>query len=151
VPPLDHARVHRLKKRLGDFPVVINGGIRSLDDADGQLAHVDGVMLGRAAYENPSMLLEVDRRLFGDYPPLADSRTAVEALFPYVEHELARGVRLHDITRHLLGMFRGVPGARLFRRHLAIEAVKPGAGMTVLRQALALVVDNRAEFTQTAA
>jgi tRNA-dihydrouridine synthase A len=151
VPPLDHARVHRLKLRLGDFPVVINGGIHSLDDSEVQLAHVDGVMLGRGAYEHPSILLDVDPRLFGENAPAADARAAVDALFPYIERELARGVRLHDITRHLLGVFRGVPGARLFRRHLAMEAVKPGAGMAVLRQALALVMDSSTEFAQTAA
>jgi tRNA-dihydrouridine synthase A len=151
VPPLDHARVHRLKLRLGSFPVVINGGIHSLDDAEAHLEHVDGVMLGRGAYEHPSILLEVDPRLFGASAPVPDARAAVEALFPYIERELAGGVRLHDITRHLLGLFRGVPGARLFRRHLAMEAVKPGAGMPVLRQALALVMDSHAEFAQTAA
>ena len=151
VPPLDHARVHRLKLRLGDFPVVINGGIHSLDDVDAHLAHVDGVMLGRGAYEHPSILLDVDPRVFGQKAQVADARAAVEALFPYIERELARGVRLHDITRHLLGLFRGVPGARLFRRHLATEAVKPGAGMAVLRHALALVMDSRTEFAQTAA
>jgi tRNA-dihydrouridine synthase A len=151
VPPLDHARVHRLKLRLGDFPVVINGGIHSLDDSEAQLAHVDGVMLGRGAYEHPSILLDVDPRLFGENAPAADARAAVDALFPYIERELERGVRLHDITRHLLGVFRGVPGARLFRRHLAMEAVRPGAGMAVLRQALALVMDSGTEFAQTAA
>jgi tRNA-dihydrouridine synthase A len=151
VPPLDHARVHRLKLRLRDYPVVINGGIHTLDDAETHLAHVDGVMLGRGAYEHPSILLDVDPSLFGQNAPVADARAAVEALFPYIERELARGVRLHDISRHLLGLFRGVPGARLFRRHLAVEAVKPGAGMAVLRQALALVMDSRAEFAQTAA
>jgi tRNA-dihydrouridine synthase A len=151
IPPLDHARVYKLKQRLGRFPVVINGGIHSLDEAATHLAHVDGVMLGRAAYEYPSLLLDVDPRLFGDNAPVQNAHAAAEALFPYIESELASGTRLHDITRHLLGLFRGVPGARLFRRHLAIEAVKPGAGMTVLRQALTLVMDSRAEFAQTAA
>jgi tRNA-dihydrouridine synthase A len=151
VPPLDHARVHRLKRRLGAFPVIINGGIHSLDEAEAHLAHVDGVMLGRAAYEHPSLLLDVDPRLFGEPAPHANAHAAVEAMFPYIENELARGARLHDITRHLLGLFRGVPGARLFRRHLATEAVKQGAGMAVLRQALALVLDTRNEPAQTAA
>jgi tRNA-dihydrouridine synthase A len=151
VPPLDHARVHRLKRRLGDFPVIINGGIHSLEHAESHLTGLDGVMLGRAVYETPSILLEVDPRLFDAAAPVSDAREAVELLFPYIEREMERGVRLHDITRHLLGLFRGVPGARLFRRHLATEAVKPGAGMAVLRQALALVMDSRAEFAQTAA
>jgi tRNA-dihydrouridine synthase A len=151
VPPLDHARVHRLKQRLGTFPVIINGGIHSLEAAEKHLAHLDGVMLGRAVYESPSILLDVDSRLFNAAAPFPDARAAVEALFPYIEREMGKGARLHDITRHLLGLFRGVPGARLFRRHLATEAVKQGAGMAVLRQALTLVMDGQAEFTQTAA
>jgi len=151
VPPLDHARVHRLKKRLKDFPVIVNGGIRTLDEAAAHLQHMDGVMLGRAAYEEPSLLLDVDRRFFGAAAPAASAHEAVEELMPYIERELAKGARLHDITRHLLGLFRGVPGARSFRRHLATEAVKPGAGMAVLRHALALVLDSRAEQAQTKA
>jgi tRNA-dihydrouridine synthase A len=151
VPPLDHARVHRLKQRLGTFPVIINGGIHSLEAAEKHLAHLDGVMLGRAVYESPSILLDVDSRLFNAAAPFPDARAAVEALFPYIEREMGKGAHLHDITRHLLGLFRGVPGARLFRRHLATEAVKQGAGMAVLRQALTLVMDGQAEFTQTAA
>jgi tRNA-dihydrouridine synthase A len=151
VPPLDHARVHRLKARLGKFPVIINGGIGSLDEAEAHLKHVDGVMLGRAAYETPSLLLDADPRFFGERAPAASAHEAVDALVPYIERELAKGVRLHDITRHLLGLFRGVPGARGFRRHLATEAVKPGAGMAVLQQALAMLLDSRAEQAQTKA
>jgi tRNA-dihydrouridine synthase A len=151
VPPLDHARVHRLKARLGKFPVIINGGIRMLDEAEAHLKHVDGVMLGRAAYETPSLLLDVDPRFFGRRAPAANAHEAVEALAPYIERELSKGARLHDITRHLLGLFRSVPGARGFRRHLATEAVKPGAGMAVLLEALARVVDSRTEQAQTKA
>jgi tRNA-dihydrouridine synthase A len=151
VPPLDHARVHRLKARLGKFPVIINGDIGSLDEAEAHLKHVDGVMLGRAAYETPSLLLDADPRFFGERAPAASAHEAVDALVPYIERELAKGVRLHDITRHLLGLFRGVPGARGFRRHLATEAVKPGAGMAVLQQALAMLLDSRAEQAQTKA
>lgn len=151
VPPLDYARVHRLKKRLGNFPVIINGGVRSLDEAEAHLEHVDGVMLGRAAYETPSILLDVDPRFFDAAAPAVSAHDAVESLMPYIERELAKSARFHDITRHLLGLFRGVPGARGFRRHLATEAVKPGAGMAVLRQALALVLDSRTEQAQTKA
>ena len=151
VPPLDYDRVYRLKARLGNFPVVINGGIRTLDEAEAHLKHVDGVMLGRAAYENPSILLDTDPRFFGAGAPCASAHDVVEALMPYVERALMNGARLHDITRHLLGLFRGVPGARTFRRHLATEAVKPGAGMAVLRDALALVLDSRSEQAQTKA
>jgi tRNA-dihydrouridine synthase A len=115
------------------------------------LKHVDGVMLGRAAYETPSILLDTDPRFFGERAPAGNAHEAAEALMPYIDRELSKGARLHDITRHLLGLFRGVPGARGFRRHLATEAVKPGAGMAVLLQALAQVVDSRAEQAQTKA
>ena len=107
---------------------MLNGGIASLEQAQAQLAHVDGVMMGRAAYQEPWRLLGVDPLLFGEPAPFASAKEAALALIPYIERELAKGVRLHAITRHVLGLFRGVPGARAFRRHLATEAVKPGAG-----------------------
>jgi tRNA-dihydrouridine synthase A len=151
IPPLDYDRVYRLKARLGKFPVIINGGVRTLEEAEAHLKHVDGVMLGRAAYETPAILLDADPRFFGSAAPCASAHEAVESLMPYVERALGQGARLHDITRHLLGLFRGVPGARTFRRHLASEAVKPGAGMAVLRDALALVLDSRTEQAQTKA
>lgn len=139
VPPLNYERVFRLKRRLGDYPVVLNGGIASLEAAKAHLARVDGVMLGRAAYESPELLLGVDPEVFGETAPVKNIEEAFEKLIPYVERELAKGVRLHDITKHLLGAFRGRPGARAFRRHLATEAMKPGAGANVLREAVALV------------
>jgi tRNA-dihydrouridine synthase A len=151
IPPLDHARVHRLKRRLDGFPIIINGGIRDLDEAGHHLRHVDGVMLGRAAYQNPCMLLAVDPTLFGVAAPAAEAREAVEELFPYIEQAMARGARLHDVTRHLLGLFRGQPRARAFRRHLATKAVQQGAGMQVLREALAMVLDTNLELDQIAA
>lgn len=151
VPPLDYSRVRRLKERLGGYPVVVNGGVRTLEEAEEHLRHFDGVMMGRAAYENPSLLLDVDRRLFGEANPRRNASEALEALAPYVERHLGQGGRLHDVTRHLLGLFRAVPGARGFRRHLATEAVKPGAGMAVLRDALALVLDSTGEPEQTKA
>jgi tRNA-dihydrouridine synthase A len=151
IPPLDHGRVHRLKKRFPHVPVVINGGIRDLDDAALHLDRMDGVMLGRAAYERPGLLLQVDPRLFGESAPFADARAAVEALMPYIERALKNGARLHDVTRHLLGLFRGEPGARAFRRELATEAVKPGAGTEVLRAALSRLLDKSAGFAHTAA
>ncbi len=151
VPPLDYDRVYRLKARFPDVPIIINGGIRTLEECAQHLAEVDGVMMGRAAYEHPAMLLEVDTLLFGAPAPLARPHDAIEALVPYVERELARGVRLHGITRHILGLFNGMPGARAFRRHLATEAVKSGAGMAVLREAAAKVLDTRTDFAHTAA
>jgi tRNA-dihydrouridine synthase A len=150
VPPLNHERVWRLKQKFPQTPIVINGGIRTLAETQEHLAHVDGVMLGRSAYENPGLLVDVDPVLFGDDAPSARAREAVEKIFPYVERELAKGARLHDMTKHLLNLFRGQPGARLFRRHLATEAVKPGAGLQVLREALTLVHE-RDGYSQIAA
>jgi tRNA-dihydrouridine synthase A len=143
IPPLDYDRVYRLKQALGDVPVIINGGIASVAEAKHHLAHVDGVMLGRAAYQEPWRLLSVDSEIFGEPAPFATMKRAFEAMMPYIERELAKGTRLHSITRHFVGAFHGVPGARAFRRHLAENGVKPGAGIKVLRDAIALV-DERA-------
>ncbi len=136
VPPLDYDRVYRLKAAHPALPIAINGGIATLDETESHLAHVDGVMLGRAAYQNPGLLLEVDRRFFGEAPPVANAFEAVAAFEPYIAARLAEGVRLHQMTRHILGLFSGRPRARLFRRHLAMEAAKPGAGLDVLRAAV---------------
>ena len=139
IPPLDYDRVYRLKAAMPETPVVINGGIASLEEARCHLDRVDGVMLGRAAYQEPWRLLAVDRELFGEPPPYATMQDVLEAMLPYIERELARGVRLHSITRHFVGAFHGVPGARAFRRCLAENGVKAGAGVDVLREAMALV------------
>jgi tRNA-dihydrouridine synthase A len=141
VPPLDYDRVHRLKAAHPGLPVVLNGGLAILEEAARHLDRVDGVMMGRAAYQEPWRLLEVDPLFFGAAAPFRTPRDAAEALIPYVERELGRGTRLSAITRHMLGLFRGVPGARAFRRHLATQGVKPGAGPQVLIEALALVAD----------
>ena len=151
VPPLDYARVYRLKAAHRGLAVVINGGVLDLDQVRTHLAHLDGVMMGRAAYQEPWRLLEVDPLLFGEPARFASPREAAEALIPYLERELARGTRLHAITRHVLGLFRGVPGARAFRRHLATEGVKPGADAHTFRAALALVADLDARTAHTAA
>jgi tRNA-dihydrouridine synthase A len=143
IPPLDHDRVYRLKAALPNVPIVINGGIGSLEEARAHLAHVDGVMLGRAAYQEPWRLLNVDPLLFGETQPHATMKDALEAMLPYIERTLSRGTRLHAITRHFVGAFHAVPGARAFRRHLAEQGVKPGAGTEVLRDAIALVADRK--------
>ncbi len=135
VPPLDYALVHALKQRFPATPVALNGGIETLEAALAQLDHVDGVMIGRAAYQNPALLLQVDPLLFGDAAPCETGEQAIEAFMPYVAARLAEGVPLHAMTRHVLGLFNGRPGARAFRRHLSIEAVKPGAGIEALRAA----------------
>ena len=139
IPPLDYGRVYRLKTALPDVPVIINGGIGSIEEAREHLAHVDGVMLGRAAYQEPWRLLAVDGDLFGEAAPHASMKDVFEAMMPYIARELSSGTRLHAITRHFVGAFRAVPGARAFRRHLAERGVGPGAGIDVLRNAIALV------------
>jgi tRNA-dihydrouridine synthase A len=139
IPPLDYDRVYRLKRAMPDVPVIINGGIGGIDEARAHLSHVDGVMLGRAAYQEPWRLLAVDPDIFGEAAPHATMQDALEAMMPYIEEQLARGTRLHAITRHFVGAFHAVPGARAFRRHLAEKGVKPGAGTGVLRDAMAHV------------
>jgi tRNA-dihydrouridine synthase A len=137
VPPLDYPLVHALKREYPHLPIIINGGITSLDEARAQLAYVDGVMMGRAAYHTPEVLLGVDPLLFREEAPFVDAHAALEAYLPYVRFELARGVPLGAITRHLLGLFAGRPGARSYRRILATEAVKAGADVRVIVRAVA--------------
>jgi tRNA-dihydrouridine synthase A len=144
IPPLDYDRVYRLKAAMPDVPVIINGGIGSLEEAKRHLAHVDGVMLGRAAYQEPWRLINVDSELFGAATPFATMKDVFEAMMPYIERELSLGTRLHSITRHFVGAFHGVPGARAFRRHLAEHGVGRGAGVDVLRAAISLVEDRAA-------
>ena len=139
VPPLDYNLVHALGRERPGLFVAINGGIADNDAAAAQLARLDGVMVGRAAYHGPEMLLDVDTRFFGAPRPVADAFQALDRYTPYMARQLETGVRLHDMTRHMLGLFAGLPGARAWRRHLATEAVKPGAGLDVVRDALAKV------------
>jgi tRNA-dihydrouridine synthase A len=142
IPPLDYQRVYRLKAARPDVAIIINGGIGSLAEAKQHLGFVDGVMLGRAAYQEPWRLLAADPELFGEPAPHATMKDVFAAMLPYIEAELARGTRLHSITRHFVGAFHGLPGARAFRRHLAENAVKSGAGIGALRDAIALVEDS---------
>jgi tRNA-dihydrouridine synthase A len=141
IPPLDYDRVYRLKAALPHVPVIINGGIASLAEAKQHLSRIDGVMLGRAAYQEPWRLLTVDPEIFGEAAPHRTMKDCLEAMMPYIARELAQGTRLHATTRHFVGAFHHVPGARAFRRHLAENGVKPGAGLSVLRDAIALVED----------
>jgi tRNA-dihydrouridine synthase A len=151
IPPLDYDRVFRLKARHPGLPIVLNGGIATVDVARSHLARVDGVMMGRAAYQEPWRLLAVDPTLFGAPAPIESSRAAALALVPYIERQLATGLRLHAITRHLHGLFHGVPGARAYRRHLATQAVKPGACAEVLAEAVAMVRELNARPAEAAA
>lgn len=145
VPPLDYPLVRELKRAMPDTQIAINGGVADLATIDALLAPdgdapaLDGVMVGRAAYHTPELLLRIDPHLFGAAAPHADARAALESLYPYIEAELARGARLSDVTRHMLGLFHGRPGARRWRQSLSANAVRRGAGLEVLREALSFV------------
>ncbi len=139
IPPLNYERVHRLKRKHPELTVIINGGIATIAEAEAHLAHVDGVMLGRAAYHTPWILHEVDHRIFGVAASTFSALDIVERMKPYIARELANGVWLHNITRHMLGLFHGVKGGKLWRRVLSEEATKPGAGLNVLEKAAAEV------------
>jgi tRNA-dihydrouridine synthase A len=139
IPPLDHALVHELKQAFPALPIAINGGFETIAAVRAQLPKVDGVMVGRAAYHNLSMLQDVDPELFGAPAPHESSRAASFAFLTYIEARLLEGVRLADMTRHMLGLFAGRPGARAFRRHLAVHAVKRGADVRTVEDALNLV------------
>ncbi|ACB94641.1 tRNA dihydrouridine(20/20a) synthase DusA [Beijerinckia indica] len=143
VPPLDYPLVHALKRTYPEIPIMINGGLVTHESMQEQLRHVDGVMVGRQAYQEPAMLLSVDPLFFGEEAPLTDATDVVEAFIPYVEARRAEGVPLHSMTRHILGLFNGRPGARAFRRHLATEGLARDAGADVLRAAAAHVVKAR--------
>jgi len=139
VPPLDHGRVYRLKQARPELRIILNGGVQSLDEAQHHLGHVDGVMMGRAAYERPWLLADVDRAIFGRDNPVASREAAVLGYLPYVERERARGVPLKVMARHLFGLYHGEPGGRQFRRALSETAHRSEAnGRTILR-ALATV------------
>jgi tRNA-dihydrouridine synthase A len=138
VPPLDYSRVVRLKQARPELEIVLNGGISSLDEANHHLAHVDGVMVGRLAYQTPYLLADIDRTLFAENVVPLSRRQVIERLIPYAERHLALGGRLNNITRHTLGLYHGRPGARGFRRHLSENAVRSSAGADVLRSAAAI-------------
>ncbi|MFN4339799.1 tRNA dihydrouridine(20/20a) synthase DusA [Parvibaculum sp.] len=136
IPPLDYPLVYRLKQSMPDMEIIINGGIATLDEAAAHMAYVDGAMLGRAAYQNPWLLAEVDSRFHGESAAPRSRLEVLEAFLPYVERELAQGTHLHAMTRHILGLFQGQPGARAFRRHISENAPRPGAGIEVIREAM---------------
>jgi tRNA-dihydrouridine synthase A len=150
VPPLDYGRVARLKRANPALPIAINGGIATIPDAETHLAEVDGVMIGRAAYSDPAILLDVDPVLFGEAAPVGNAFAAVAAFEPVLADFLQAGVRLHGVTRHMLGLFNGRPGARAYRRHLSTRALDPEAGIETLRDAVAFVARAEAERDQAA-
>lgn len=146
VPPLDYPRVYQLKRDFPALTIAINGGVKTLEEARQHLQHLDGVMMGREAYQNPGILARVDREIFGRQSEVMDSVAIIESLYPYIERELANGTYLGHITRHILGLFQGIPGARQWRRHLSENAHKPGADVRTVEQALALVRSPRTEM-----
>jgi tRNA-dihydrouridine synthase A len=145
IPPLDYDLVRRLKVERPDMTIILNGGISSLDEAEAHLGGLDGVMLGRAAYQDPGLLGQVDRRVFGEASADVSPFEAVEAYKPYIANQLARGVHLAAMTRHMLGLFHGQPGARTWRRVMTVEAVKAGSDLSVIDRALDAVRNPRAE------
>ncbi len=142
VPPLDYECVYRLKRRRDDLTIIINGGIETLDEADGHLEHVDGVMLGRAAYQTPYVLAQVDQRYFGSIERIPTRAEIIANLIPYIEMQMHEGVRMHQITRHILGLYHGQPRARAWRRHLSEVGVRADSGVEVLGEALKMVEDS---------
>ena len=138
VPPLDYARVYRLKAAHPTLTISINGGIGTLMEAKAHLQHVDGVMLGRAAYQTPWLLADVDALFFGAAPIIRSRGDILRALLPYTTGHVANGGRLHNVARHILGLYHGEPGGRAFRRHLSEYGVGRSAGVQVLEAAIAL-------------
>jgi len=151
IPPLDYGRVYRLKAARPELEIVINGGIETVNDARMHLDHVDGVMLGRAAYQNPAILADVDRLIFGDASDEPTRAEALRGMLPYIEKHLGRGGRLSNITRHVLGLYHGQPRGRAFRRHLSESAKGPGADADVLRAAIDLVETHGGQDSQPCA
>ncbi len=144
VPPLDYELVRELKRARPGLQIILNGGLRDLDHAIEESVGLDGVMLGRAAYQTPATLMNVDTRVFGEAAPSESREAAVEAYLPYIEQQLAAGVALHAMTRHMLGLFAAQPGGRLWRRVLSEQGVRHGAGVEVVRAALAEVTQAHA-------
>lgn len=139
VPPLDYERVYKLKQDYPNLTIAINGGIKTIDEIKCHLQHVDGVMVGREAYQNPVLLTEIDTQIFGTNAPVIDPLSAIQALYPYIEQQLMQGAQLNHIMRHTLGIFNGRKGARQWRRYLSENTHKKGAGIEVVEQALTFI------------
>jgi len=146
LPPLDYARVYALKAQHPELEIILNGGITSVAEAQAHLAHVDGVAIGRSAYQHPYLLADVDGQVFGEPEAPPTPRAVLEALIPYVERHLGAGGRINNVVRHILGLYHGVPGARAFRRHLSENAPRAGAGIEVLLEAIDLIEHHPADL-----
>jgi tRNA-dihydrouridine synthase A len=139
VPPLNYERVYQVKRDYPDLHIDINGGVQTLDEAVQHLEHVDGVMMGRAIYHNPYLLAEADEKIYGQAEPVLSRADVIDGMLPYMEKRMAEGRPLKSMTRHMLGIFQGQPGARAWRRHLSENAHLSGAGIDVLQEALQFV------------
>lgn len=139
VPPLDYERVYRLKRDYPQLTIAINGGIKTIEEIKHHLNYVDGVMVGREAYQNPMLLTQIDQQIFGDDTPIIDPIVAIQTLYPYIETQLSQGGQLNHIMRHILGIFNGRKGAKQWRRYLSENAHKPGAGIEVVEHALTFI------------
>ncbi|MBL4606406.1 MAG: tRNA dihydrouridine(20/20a) synthase DusA [Pseudomonadales bacterium] len=139
VPPLCYETVHKIKRDFPHLKIIINGGLNTLDQTQEQLQHTDGVMIGREAYSNPFMLAEVDHRLYGEEKPTLSRLNILESFYPYIEQHLGEGMKLSNISRHIVGLFQGQVGARRYRRYISENAFKPGAGIEVLQKAVTYV------------
>ncbi|MGO1233431.1 MAG: tRNA dihydrouridine(20/20a) synthase DusA [Marinobacter sp.] len=139
IPPLKYDWVYRLKQKYPHLEIIINGGIKTFEECHEHLAHTDGVMLGREAYHNPWLLASVDSEFFGGPPAVANRHEALRAMFPFIQQELDRGVYLTHMSRHVMGLFHGMPGGRQFRRYISENAHKPGSGLEVIQTALGKV------------
>jgi len=139
IPPLDYVRAYQLKKDFPHLNVSLNGGIKTLEEAIGHLQHIDGVMVGREAYQSPYILASVDQQLFGVERPIKKRSQVVREMYPYMENQLSKGVYLGHMTRHMLGLFQSMPGARQWRRYISENAHKKGAGIEVVEMALAKI------------
>jgi tRNA-dihydrouridine synthase A len=148
IPPLNYEWVYQLKRDYPQLTIVINGGIQTIPETQVHLKYVDGVMIGREAYRNPWMLAQIDSRLFGKADPAANRDTVIEALLPYIRTQLAGGARLNHISRHILGLYQGVAGARKFRRHISENAYKTEAGIEVLEEAYSLVKQSQGKLVE---
>ena len=139
IPPLDYPRAYQLKKDFSHLNIAVNGGIKTLEESIAHLEHVDGVMVGREAYQNPYILAQVDQLIFGQDKPVKKRSQVVEEMYPYIEAQLSKGAYLGHITRHMIGLFQSMPGARQWRRYSSENAHKPGAGIEVIETALAKI------------
>ena len=148
IPPLNYEWVYQLKRDYPQLTIVINGGIQTIAECQLHLEQVDGVMIGREAYHNPWMLAQIDSKLFGASDPANNRDAVIEALLPYISTQLAEGARLNHITRHILGLYQSVAGARKFRRHISENAYKKQVGIEVLEEAYSLVKRSQSQLVE---